>query len=132
MNRGGDRIATILLLVFGALGALYLAASLYQMPASIAMVGTMLGSESLAVPESVTTLGIVGAILLLSLYALTLIYSLQRLRARKLAFWVPLAAGALAMVLTFIFTMIGMTQVPELMTLLSDPNSTANLLGSQR
>lgn len=124
-----DRIITILLLVLGALGALYFAASLYQMPSSLVMVGGMLGAEDIVVPAGVTTLGNVGAIVLLALYALTLIYSLQRLRARKLAFWVPLAAGALALIITLVFTMMGMMQTPELMSLLSDPDSTGKLLG---
>lgn len=126
---GGDRIATIVLVAIGALGALYFAASIYQLPNSLAMAGSMLGRDDVVVPASVTALANVGAIVVLALYAVTLIYSLQRLRARKLTFWVPLAAGAVALILTFAFTMIGMAQTPDLMGLLSDPDVASRLLG---
>lgn len=126
---GGDRIATIVLVAIGALGALYFAASIYQLPNSLAMAGSMLGRDDVVVPASVTTLANVGAIVVLALYAVTLIYSLQRLRSGKLTFWVPLAAGAVALILTFAFTMIGMAQTPDLMGLLSDPDVASRLLG---
>lgn len=127
-NRTGDRIVTIALLALGAFGALYFAASLQQLPNSLAMLGAAFGIEGFVVPDSVKTLGNTGAIVVLALYAVTVIFAIQRMRGRKLAFWVPLAAGAIAFVVTFAFASFGLSQAPELMSQLADPDATAKLL----
>ncbi len=127
-NRLGDRIASIVLLVLGALGALYFAASLYSMPASISLMARALEIDGFAVPSSVSTTGTVGALSVFAIYALNLIFTLQRLRARKLAFWVPLVAAALAIIVVLGVSAIAIAQVPELLQQLSDPDSTARLL----
>ncbi len=119
---------TILLLVVGALGALYSAASMQQLPTSMATFATALGAEGTVVPDSVTTLGNVGALIILALYALNLIFSIQRLRAHKITFWVPLATGAIALIILFAFTSFAMNQVPEVAQLLTDPDALSKLL----
>ena len=126
--RRGDRIVTIALLVLGAFGALYSAASMQQLPASLSMIAGALGVEGFVVPASVPTLGTVGALLVLAVYALNLVYSIQRLRHRKLAFWVPLVAAAIAFIVSFAFTAFAISQAPELMQQLADPNATVKLL----
>jgi hypothetical protein len=70
----------------------------------------------------VGTLGMVSGFAVLLLFAVTLIFSIQRMRARKLAFWVPLAAGAVAVLLALIIPMIAIGGAPEIMQQLeNDP-----------
>ncbi|MFC6235979.1 DUF6264 family protein, partial [Leucobacter soli] len=126
--RLGDRIVTIVLLAIGALGALYSAASLQQLPNSLALLGDALAIEGFVVPAAVSTLGTVGALIVLAVYAIALIYSIQRMRHRKLAFWVPLAAAAIAFIVVFAFTAFALNQAPELIQVLSDPSATAKLI----
>lgn len=126
--RRGDRVVTIILLAIGALGALYLAASMQQLPTSLGMLASALGAEGFAVPASVSTLGTVGALTVLALYALSLVYSIQRMRHGRLAFWVPLAAAAIAFIVVFALSAFALNQTPELVTLLADPNASTKLL----
>ncbi len=129
-RRLGDRIVTIVLLVVGALGALNSAASLYSMSNEFERWGQVLEVGGFSVPASLTTLGTVGALLVLAVYALNVIYSVQRLRARKLTFWVPLVAAVLAGIITFTFIMIGIYQVPELLQRLAEPDAMELILSS--
>ncbi|XPP26659.1 MAG: DUF6264 family protein [Leucobacter sp.] len=130
-SRGlADRIITIVLLAVGAYGALSFAFSLQELPRQLRLAGSMLGLENLAVPGSVGTIGVVGAIIVLAIYAVNLIFSIQRMRARKLAFWIPLVAFALALVVVFVCTAIAVSQIPELLQQASDPDALERLLNS--
>lgn len=129
-NRLGDRIVTIVLLVVGALGALNSAASLYSMPNEFERWGQVLNVSGFSVPASLATLGTIGALLVFAVYALNVIYSVQRLRARKLTFWVPLVAAVLAGIITLAFIMIGIYQVPELLQRLAEPDAMELILNS--
>lgn len=126
-GRRADRVITIILLVLGAFGALYLASSMQQLPASLSVLATALGIEGFTVPASVSTLGTVGALIVFALYALNLIYSIQRMRHGKITFWVPLTAGAIAFIIVFAFTAFAMYQAPELVRAFTDPEASAKL-----
>ena len=126
--RRGDRVVTIVLLVIGAFGALYFAASMQQLPASLEMLAGVLQVDGFTVPEAVRILGTVGALLVLVLYALNLILSIHRMRHGKLAFWVPLAAAGIAFVVVFAFSAFALNQTPELVKVLSDPAATEKLI----
>lgn len=127
-NRSADRVITIVLLVIGALGALYTATSLYQMPSTFSMMATALDVDGFTMPSSLQTISTVGALLVFTVYALNVIYSIQRLRRRRITFWVPLTAGVVAGIIMLVFTMIGMTQSPELMQALSQPDAPTRML----
>lgn len=124
----GDRIVTIVLLVVGALGALNFAASLYSVQETLRQYGEILGVENLVIPTGVSTLGVVGALVIFAIYALNLIYSLQRLRARKITFWVPLVAAVIAMIVSTVVSAIAFTLVPELLQAASDPSALQTLM----
>lgn len=119
---------TIVLLVLGGLGALYTAASLFQLPASFTMMAAALELENFSLPDSVRTISIVGALLVFAVYALNLVYAVQRVRSRRLAFWVPLVAAVVAGIVMFVFAGIAVTQVPDLMQATSDPDAFSKLL----
>lgn len=127
-GRLGDRIITIVLLVVGALGALNSAASLYSMPETLQRFGEILGLEGLVVPAEVGTLGLVGALVIFAIYALNLVYSLQRLRAKKLTFWVPLVAAVLSVLVSTAVSFTAFTLVPELLQAASDPSALQTLM----
>lgn len=127
-RRLGDRIVTIVLLALGALGALNTAASLQQLPRSFRLLADALEIDGLAIPAAVQTLGTVGALVVLALYAVTLIYSIQRMRRHRLTFWVPLVAGVIAFIVTVAVTSFGLTQVPELATHFAEPGASEKLL----
>ena len=127
-KRTGDRVITIVLLVLGAYMALSFADSLFRIDAQFTLLADMLGIEQPTVPDWVHTMCLVGAIAVLLLYALTLIYSVQRMRAGKLTFWVPLAAGAIAWLLVSVFTGIAMVSSPEMLEAINDPDALSRMM----
>ena len=130
--RGADRISTVALLALGGYVALSMALSLSQFPNEFAKISGDLGLTDFTAAPQVRVIGTVGAILVLSIYALVLIFSIRRLRARKLTFWAPLAAGVLAWVIFFVLFGVGLSQSPELwqelMQVASDPEKAQQLL----
>lgn len=127
-GRLADLIVTVILLVAGAWGAMSQAFTLLNIPADFALWGRVLGIEGFAVPSSVGTTGTVGAIILLSLYAVTLILSIQLLRRRRLAFYVPLIAGVVAFIIAIAIMTIAISSVPELLQQMSDPGSAQKII----
>ena len=127
-KRTADRIVSIVLLVLGAFGALNLGFSAMQMPAQVSQAAEIFGIEGVTVPASVSTIGTVGAIIMLAIYAVTLIASIQRLRARKLTFWLPLVAGALAFIAALVVSLMAFGQSPELLQAMADPDATQKML----
>ncbi|TDP95876.1 hypothetical protein EDF62_0570 [Leucobacter luti] len=120
--RIGDRVVTILLLALGAFGALNIASSFFNLEAQIRLTGTMIGVDSPQLASWVGPLGIISGLVVLLLFALTLIFSIQRMRANKLTFWVPLVAGVVAVIILMIVPMIAMSGAPDIMQQLeSDP-----------
>ncbi|GGI48628.1 hypothetical protein BCL57_003330 [Agromyces flavus] len=105
-TRSADRFFTILLLALGALGAWNTSVSLQQLPAAIQTVYTQQGVGTYTPQEWLPTLALVGTVFMLALYAAVLGWSIVRFRARKVAFWVPIAGGVVALVATIVLTSI--------------------------
>lgn len=99
-----DRMVTIALLVLGALGAWNSATSLQQLPVAIQTVYTQQGVGTYSPQEWLPTLALVGTVSMLALYAGVLGWSIARLRAGKLAFWVPIVGGVVALVAMIVIT----------------------------
>jgi len=127
-ERRGDRIATIALLVIGLFGAIYNALLLNMLPSvasetfrqTAEILGTELPARDFAPGPQVPTLILVGTIVQLALWVIALAWSVRRLRARRLAFWVPLVAGIVAFAVFYVL----MAQI-----LLSDPEYARVLMG---
>jgi hypothetical protein len=105
-DRPADRIVTILLLVVGVLGAWSAIGSLQSLPTvlpeALRQASEMLGTGGAAfdytpAPE-VAGLILTGQIIQFVLLALVVWWSIARLRARRLAFWVPLVGGVLSFI----------------------------------
>ncbi|MDR5698862.1 DUF6264 family protein [Agromyces aerolatus] len=95
-----DRIITIALLVLGAFGAWDTARAMQQLGQQIQTTYTMMGIGDFTPPEWLPTLSVIGIVVQLSLYATVLGLTILRMRARRIAFWIPLAGGALSVVIT--------------------------------
>ena len=122
--RIADRVITIALLALAAYSTLSIASSMFALEAQLRLVGTMIGIEHASLASWVKPLGTGTGIAVLALFALTLIYSIQRMRAGKLTFWVPLTAGAIAVLIVLLVPTIAMfAGAPEIMQQLdADPN----------
>ncbi|MRX45469.1 DUF6264 family protein [Agromyces kandeliae] len=104
--RTTDRFFTILLLALGAIGAWNTSVSLQQLPGAIQSVYSDQGVGTYTPQEWLPTLALIGTVFMLALYAAVLGWSIARLRARRLAFWVPLVGGAVAFLATMVLTSI--------------------------
>lgn len=98
-----DRIITIALLVLGAFGAWDSARSMQQLGQQIQTTYDLMGIGDFTPPEWLPTLSVVGIVLQLSLYAAVLGLTILRMRARRIAFWIPLTGGAVSVVITVVF-----------------------------
>lgn len=114
VKRPGDRIVTVLLLVIGAFFALRSALTMFTLGTQIEIMAEQLGATDLVVPDSIAVVQAIGAIVMLSIYAIALIWGVQRLRKGKLSFWVPLSAGVVAFIALLFMTAVGVFMVPEL------------------
>ena len=121
-----DRVPTIILLVFGAVSALSLAGSLQTLPATLHRLQSALEVTD-PLPTWVAPMGTIAALTVLFLWAIALLWSIQRMRRKKLTFWVPLACGVVAALLTFAVTSAGMMGALPL-ELLTDPERAREVL----
>lgn len=130
--RTADRVITIFLLVIGAFGALNIAFELYRFPLSQRTMAELLGVSDYTAPGWLEPVGIICAIAVLALYAVSLILSVRRLRANRLTFFVPLIAGVAAFLLVMVITIAAMAGSPELMTALQDPDALTKMMDALR
>lgn len=126
--RTADRIITIALLVIGAYSTLTLTQSMFALASQIRLTGTMIGVDDLSLASWVGPLGTITGFAVLALFAVTLIFSIQRMRAGKLTFWVPLTAGAIAVLIILIVPTVAMLAgAPEILHQLeADPNGSVD------
>lgn len=101
-----DRMVTVALLVLGAFGAWNSATSLQQLPAAIQTVYTQQGVGTYSPQEWLPTLALIGTVSMLALYAGVLGWSIARLRAGRITFWVPIVGGVVALLVTIVLTAI--------------------------
>lgn len=97
-----DRPVTIGLLVLGALGAVNTAMSMQQIPQQVQLSYDMLGVGEFTAPAWLSAASFVSTVVQLALYAAVLGLTILRLRANRLAFWIPLVGGAVSFVLLMI------------------------------
>lgn len=111
--RKGDRIVTIILLVIGAYGAFSISSGMFNLAPQLMLNASMLDVETMTLPEWTGTAGTITGLFVLLVWALNLLFSIQRMRAGKLAFWVPLVAAVIALVPVFIVMSVVLFQTPE-------------------
>ncbi|MFC5337919.1 DUF6264 family protein [Leucobacter denitrificans] len=126
--RGADKVVTILLLVVGLIGALQSGLAMISLSSTFRIIGTAPGFESFTVPSWIDPAGKIIGIALLAFYGIVLVYSICRLRAGKLTFWVPLAAGAIVTVLVIAVVFIAIMTTPDLLNVLGNPEKSTELI----
>ena len=94
---------TVLLGVFGFFGMSYSIATLQAIPASMQLLHSTNGLGEYTPAPVVGTLVAVGSILMAVIWAVSAGISAWMLVKRRLAFWIPLVAGIVAMVVLLIF-----------------------------
>jgi len=124
--RPTDRLWTIALLVFGVFGVIYNILTLVQLPAtaleSAKLSSAMLGIEGPTTftpgPAVPVIIG-VGIALQVLTWVGALLWSRARLRTGRLAWWIPLLAGAVAFIVVMIIGMLVFASDPDFLTSLS-------------
>jgi len=117
--RPADRVITIALLAIGAYGALNVADAMINLRQVFAQLYAIYDLGAFTPPEWFAVLSSIGGIAQLSLWAVTLLLSIQFMRRGRLAFYLPLAAGVLSFILAIVVMSIALGAAPELMTYLS-------------
>lgn len=100
--RSVDRMITVALLVIGVFGAWSTASGLQQLPQQIQLVYTQQGIGEFTPGPTLPTIILVGTLLQLGIYAVTLGLSIWRLRRHRVAFWIPIVGGAVAFIATMV------------------------------
>lgn len=112
-----DRFATIALLALGAFGALNLGDAFMQLSQSTAQLYALYDLGSFTAPDWLGTASTIGWVSMLSIWAITLIMSIQFMQRGKLSFYIPLIGAAVSfIVLIVIMSIIVVNGMPELMT----------------
>jgi hypothetical protein len=128
-ERPADRFITIMLLVIGVFGTWSTISTLQSLPDllpdAIRRASEMFGTSAAAIdytpgPE-VAAILLAGSIFQVVLWLLTAWWSISRIRARRLAFWVPLIGGAVSFIALYAVMFI---------VILGDPALVAGLSGS--
>lgn len=81
-----DFVITLILLAAGTLGALTLAQSMMLLPSQFSLLAAAIPEKQIIVPDSIEILGQVSALGILSLYAVMLLWTISRIRAKKTSF----------------------------------------------
>ena len=128
-ERPTDRLITIMLLVLGVFGTWSSISTLQSLPEllpdAIRRASEMLGTSAAAIdytpgPE-VPAILLAGSIFQVVLWLLTAWWSIARIRARRLEFWVPLVGGVVSFIALYAVMFI---------VILGDPALVAGLSGS--
>ncbi|HET6673529.1 MAG TPA: DUF6264 family protein [Agromyces sp.] len=126
-DRPADRIVTIVLLVLGVLGVWSAITSLATLPTllpeALRQTAEVMGTggepfDYTPRPE-VPGLILAGQVIQVVLWLLTAWWAITRIRARKLAFWVPLVGGALSFIALYAIIFTIMISDPVLVERLS-------------
>ena len=112
-KRTGDRITTAILLAVGAIANFFFAQMFFALEPTFAQLFEMYGLGELTAPAAIGALSTVGAITMLSLWALALVGSLLLIRAGKPSWYVPVIAAVLSVIALFIILGLATQSVPR-------------------
>lgn len=96
------------------------------------IMGEAPGVEGLTMPAWLGTSTKVIGIAILAFYGMMLVYTIRRLRAGKLTFWVPLLAGVIATLVLVVIYFVAFLNTPELMEVIQDPQKANDLIDYMR
>ena len=113
-------MVTVTLLTLGGLWVLQGFAGYVDLAANINLAAEKMGVGRFTASESTRPIGIAIAVSSVVLYLVSLAISVGLLRARRIAFWVPLAGWALWAILAVILMFIVFTSDPAFITSFSN------------
>lgn len=121
-----DRFVSILLLASGALGTLLIGQTMLGLSSQLHIMLAPVVQDP-QIPAFVQPLSQGTALGVLILYVVTLLGTIARLRSKKLSFWLPLSAGALAGIVAIgVAVAVLLIAIPQ--DVLSDPEKTKLML----
>ncbi len=118
--RPADRIITIVLLAVAVIGALNSVLSLQQLVPQVQIVYEQQGIGEYTAPPWLPTLVTIGTILQLALLGVTIAWSVARVRAGRLAFWVPLAGGVASVIVMMVLMSVVFLNDPAFLSYLDE------------
>ncbi|GAB3607296.1 hypothetical protein GCM10027413_27050 [Conyzicola nivalis] len=120
--RPWDLALTVTFLVFGAYSVASSVPSLLDFGATLDQMYALSGYGDYTELELAHSIGIAILVSQSVLFVVTVIVTLIRLRARKLAFFVPLIGGALAGIVIFVLLLVAMVSDPALAATIGTPS----------
>ena len=127
-RNSADTIATIVLLVIGLIGAGQFSFAMFGIERTFALLSNAPGIDGFTSPAWLGTVGTALGLAVLAIYGVMAVYTIRRLRAGKLAFWVPLATGAVMTVVVLGTVFVAMLSSPGLASIITDPEQSAKLM----
>ncbi|WP_440711195.1 DUF6264 family protein [Herbiconiux sp. YIM B11900] len=114
--RRGDRIATLILLAAGLLATVNMVTSFLTLPSVMQQFMDLQGIAGVYSGDATaSSAGAVGAAVLLAVYALTALVSVQRLRAGKLTFFVPIIGAVLGLLINIVVVVVALLADPSIL-----------------
>jgi hypothetical protein len=119
--RGGDRTASVLLLVVGFFASMIAIANALTLGQQMQLVYDEYGVEAAyqSGPAEATAAGVI-IVSHIVLYGITLFATLALMRAGRRAFWLPLVAGVVAVLIVIVTITVFMVNDPNLMRVLME------------
>jgi hypothetical protein len=102
-----DRVATFVLLGIGLYSVIsnVVMASTFSSTLLSALSGAGYSTDAFTGQEALQRSGVIIAVLTVAVFAITLMWSIRRLAARKVTFWVPLSAGVLMSIVQMVLVL---------------------------
>jgi hypothetical protein len=102
-----DRIATFVLLGIGLYSVVsnVVMASSFSTTLLSALSGAGYSTDAFTGQDALQRAGVIIAVSTVAVFAVTLMWSIRRLAARKVAFWVPLAAGVIMSIVQMVLVL---------------------------
>lgn len=117
-----DRIATIALLVYGAINVVFTAVSFLDLPAVAERAMQIMGIPGeFTNVDSARSWGLIAAILLAVGYIVTALLAVRRLRRGRLAWWIPLVGALVTYAIVYVCIAIPLLGDPAFSQYITSP-----------
>lgn len=123
-----DTVISIILLIIGLIGAGQFSFAMFGIERTFALLGNAPGIDEFTSPAWLGTVGPALGLAVLAIYGVMAVYTIRRLRAGKISFWVPLATGVVMSIVVLGTVFVAMLSSPGLASIITDPEQSAKLM----